>query len=57
MGRFAFATLQITFTTCNLTMDTPEKATGTAKVVNGVLTGEVLCEDAESFIFSLPEVK
>ena len=56
-GFYNLETDQITFTTCNLTMDTPEKATGTAKVVNGVMAGEVLCEDAESFMFSLPEVK
>jgi hypothetical protein len=56
-GFYNLASDQITFTACALTLDTPEKATGSAKMVNGVMTGEVRCEDAESFQFALPEVK
>ena len=52
-GRYEMSSDQITFSTC-----VPSRtATGTAKMENGLMTGEVRCEDAESFKFALPELK
>jgi hypothetical protein len=56
-GRYDMSTDQITFTTCATTSAQARTATGTAKMENGLMTGEIRCEDAESFKFALPELK
>jgi hypothetical protein len=54
-GRYDMSTDQITFTNC-LTA-TGDPASGTAKMANGLMTGEVTCPWGDSFNFALPEVK
>jgi hypothetical protein len=54
-GRYDMSTDQITFTNCLTTTGDP--ATGTAKMVNGRMTGEGTCPWGDSFNFALDEVK